>query len=153
MSLGCCPRRNKMEKGTCLIAPAWFSLSLSLLLSLHSGHHKVSGAAPLWPGGCHGVLCHHRFRALETNRKAKQPKPTFPPLPCFFPAFITATPHLTNATPSDTDACHSSHGASPTREVLVHWHWRLPQFCNDTVSFLKVQTIYSLFFNDPWHPV
>lgn len=107
MSLGCGSRRNKMEKGTCLIAQAWFSLFLPL--SLHPGHHKVSGAAPLWPGGCHGVLCHHRFKALERNPKAKEPKQRFPPLDGFFLAFITATPHLTNATPCDTYARHSCH--------------------------------------------
>lgn len=114
--------------------------SLSFLLWLRPGHHKVSGASPLWPGGCHGVLCHHRFKALETNRKDKQPKQTFPPLACFFLAFITGTPHLTNATPCDTYARHSCYGASPTCEVSIHWHfWRLPQFHNDTVSFLRLR--------------
>lgn len=100
------------EKKSYPTAQEWFSPFLPF--SLHPGHPKVRSATPLWPGGCQDVQYHHRFKAMETNCKAKQPKQIFPPEACFFLAFIIVTTHLTNATPCDTYACHSCYGASPT---------------------------------------
>lgn len=138
VSLGCSPRRKKMEKKRHLIAQAWFSLMLPF--SLHPGHRKVSSAASLWPGGCHDALC------SPGSKKRKQTK-RLNSLNNHFLLQSVPSWHLSQwrhiwLMLSHVTFTHVTTAMEPHLQVQVsmHLHCWLNQFCNDIVSFLRLRS-------------